>query len=322
MADANDFMRRRHAAFSTPDAVLFDLVARATRCQPIRSERIVQGYDNEVYAVETDDGASFIVRLHRFGEVSLTQEAWALEQCRRQAVPVPEVLGLETLTMADGHREVMVQRRLPGRPLSAILPSLGPGERARVLFRAGEALRGIHTINVGGYYRRRDDGSWDFPSRVAVAKSAMRHRAAEAPQLLTHLSAVDVARMLEILSQQEHEARGEQPVLCHGDFVTQHIFVTEGLALCGIIDFGEFQGGAPIHDLAYLALEQPDLPMAPLLAGYDDARVVGPVFADQLRRYQIGLGMGYLAHYVGIGNDIEARRVAARLKAVLRATPD
>ncbi len=204
-------MRRRHAAFSTPDAVLFDLVARATRRQPIRSERIVQGYDNEVYAVEKDDGASFIVRLHRFGEVSLTQEAWALEQCRRQGVPVPEVLGLETLTTADGRREVMVQYRLPGRPLSAILPTLGPGERARVLFQAGEALRGIDKINVGGY--------------------------------------------------------------------------TEELALSGIIDFGGFQGGAPIHDLAYLALEQPDLPLGPLLTGYDDARMVGPAFADQLRRY-------------------------------------
>ncbi len=27
--------------------------------------------------------------------------------------------------------------------------------------------------------------------------------------------------------------------------------------------------------------------------------------------------MGYLAHYVGTGNDVEAQRMAARLKAVL-----
>jgi len=72
------------------------------------------------------------------------------------------------------------------------------------------------------------------------------------------------------LGGQEHEARGEQPVLKHGHFVPQHIFVTEELALSGIIDFGEFQGSAPIPNLAYLVLEQPDLPMTPLLAGYDD----------------------------------------------------
>src|SRR3712207_6455761 len=106
----SEIVRQRHAAYRTPGRVLFGIVQEATGQRAERFEKIVRGYDNEVYGVTMRRGRSFIVRSRRHGEISFREEAWALEQCRRAGAPVPEVCLLTTRLLGDAPREVMVQR--------------------------------------------------------------------------------------------------------------------------------------------------------------------------------------------------------------------
>lgn len=54
-------------------------------------------------------------------------------------------------------------------------------------------------------------------------------------------------------------------MLCHGDLSLKHIFVTgdgrngAAVRVSGIIDFGDWQPGAPVHDLAGLRVREPQL---------------------------------------------------------------
>ena len=46
----------------------------------------------------------------------------------------------------------------------------------------------------------------------------------------------------------------DQPVLCHGDYLPEHVFVDADLNVTGVIDFGLYQGEHPIFDLAVMAM--------------------------------------------------------------------
>src|SRR5690349_282857 len=109
---AQEFLRRRHAAYHTPERTIFSLIKQATGLEAVERHPIVAGYDNEVYSVRTQPGQVFILRIRRYGETEMEQEAWAIQQCRAAGVPVPEVLLVTTISTEGLNREVMVQMKL------------------------------------------------------------------------------------------------------------------------------------------------------------------------------------------------------------------
>src|SRR5215212_1125483 len=149
-----DIIRQRHAAYQTPEQVIFDLVKRATGHEATAREKIVCGYDSEVYLVHTRNNSDAVVRIRHHGGAPFADEAWAIAQCRNAGVPVPDVLLVEMLPIEGHTREVMVQRRVPGRALSEIERELTTEQRAEVWRQAGAALGAIHSIHVGGFYKR------------------------------------------------------------------------------------------------------------------------------------------------------------------------
>lgn len=80
-------------------------------------------------------------------------------------------------------------------------------------------------------------------------------------------------RMLDLLEEYVRDFPCEQWVLCHGDLSEKHIFVTgdgrsgAAVQVSAIIDFGDWQAGAAVHDLAVLRVRSPRLDLPPLLAG-------------------------------------------------------
>ncbi|HEU5097560.1 MAG TPA: aminoglycoside phosphotransferase family protein [Roseiflexaceae bacterium] len=313
-----EIIRQRHAAYHTTEHVIFELVARATGQQVLEREKIVRGYDSEVYLVRTSQGGEFVVRIHHHGGAPFEQEAWAIAQCRAQGVPAPEVLLLDTIG-DELPREVMVQRRVPGRALSEIEHELTPEQRAIAWARAGAALGAIHSIKVGGFYKRHADGGWDFPDWATIAAQSLADRASEMPVLMeAGFSSAETELMLEIHKIGLEQFPIQQPLLCHGDFLPGHLFFDDQLRLRGVIDFGEFQGGGPVLEFANLSMSRPDIDLAWLQHGYGNQALFDATFPMQLLATKIGLQIGYLAHFIRQGNPEEAAPIAAGLRGSLR----
>jgi aminoglycoside phosphotransferase (APT) family kinase protein len=315
----SDIVRQRHAAYQTSQQVIFDLVERATSQEALAREKIVRGYDSEVYIVHTRQSGDVVVRIRHHGGAPFADEAWAIAQCRDMGVPAPEVLLVERIAI-DGHtREVMIQSRVPGRALCEIECELTPEQRVAVWRQAGAALGAIHSIQVGGFYKRHSDGSWDFPDWDSVSKQSIIDRVSEKPLLIqAGFRSDEVDQLLELLKASQALFAGQQPVLCHGDFLPGHLFVDQELNLCGVIDFGEFQGGGPIVDFANLSMTCPDVDLAWLQSGYGNPKLFDQTFPARLRVAKVGMQIGYLAHYIRQGNQQEAVPLIQGLREALR----
>ncbi len=89
------------------------------------------------------------------------------------------------------------------------------------------------------------------------------------------------------------------------------------MKISGIIDFGMFQGAPPIHDIAYLNFEEPNLDLEAIKQGYGDEEIFDKDFDLQLNMYKLMLQMGHLAHNVKIGDTIQAQTISSELKKTL-----
>jgi aminoglycoside phosphotransferase (APT) family kinase protein len=200
---------------------------------------------------------------------------------------------------------------------------LSPAGRERAVEEAGAALRQIHGVPAGGFYRRHDDGTWDFPDALAIGRAARRDREGETPLLLqAGFSQNDVQTLLEMLNDPDEHATGLDPVLCHGDFGPAHVLAGDDGAVRGVIDFGEFQGGLPLVDVAYFAMEWPAAKanLSWLRRGYGPAPWWDDhAFPRQLLRHKAGLQMGYVAYYLQQNNREEAEPAARGLRETLEA---
>jgi aminoglycoside phosphotransferase (APT) family kinase protein len=314
-----EIIRQRHAAYQTSEQIIFDLVKRATGQQALAREKIIRGYDSEVYLVHTGSNSDIVVRIRHHGGAPFADEAWAIVQCRAVGVPAPDILLVETITIDQHSREVMVQRRVPGRALSEFERDLAPDQRAAIWRQAGAVLGAIHSIHVGGFYKRHPDGSWDFPDWESVSEQSLIDRASEKPLLIqAGFRADEVDRLLQMLADGQALFADEQPVLCHGDFLPGHLFVDDDLKLCGVIDFGEFQGGGAILDFANLSMDCPDVDLAWLQPSYGNPRLFDDTFPARLLVTRVGLQIGYLAHYIRQGNEQEAAPLIQGLRETLR----
>ena len=277
----------------------------------------MHGYDNEVYRVRTRAGKRFIVRVSQHGPVGFREEAWAMERCRAEGVPVPDVYGIETVTVADQSHDVMVVQHAPGRPLHEIEAALTERERARVWAGVGAVLSSIHRVKVGGFYLMHADGSWDFPDWESIMRSAVEGRNADASDLLrAGLTESEVDRLLAILAvMPTFPAPGA--VLCHADLRAEHVFVDDQLQVCSVIDFGYFQGGPAVLDIAMLRIVHPDVPITWIMAGYGDKSLFDASFPVRLLVQQVGLQIGFLAHEMREGNRVKVEAAVPRIRAML-----
>jgi len=312
-----DFIQQRHAAFYTPQSLIFDLIRQTTGDEPISHEKLVRGYDNEVYAVQTRQGRDYIVRLQQQGRTGYVEEQWAMERCRAVGVPVPEICHLGALTVGDQSKPVMVQRRIAGSPLCEVQATLTHDERAHVYRQVGVVLSKIHSIAVDGFYKLNPDGVWDFPDWESIAQANVGDRTAERPQLQpAGLTDEEIDTLLALIVDAAPPTN-RQPVLCHGDFRPDHLFVDADLTLTGVIDFGEFQGGLPHVDFVSLSLDSSTEEMAWIQAGYTNKALFADHFTQHLRYNRISYLMGDLAHCVHIQDHAKIRLLVDTLRDCL-----
>ena len=129
-------------------------------------ERVVNGYDNEVYRIGLDGGHEAFVRIRRQGEGEFDDEAWgAMERADSVGVPVPEILGIDRVLADDGERSVMVVASAPGRALETI-DTLTDADRLVVMVGLGQLLKRLRTVTMPGMWRPDADGAWPTPDEL------------------------------------------------------------------------------------------------------------------------------------------------------------
>ncbi|SDS63861.1 Ser/Thr protein kinase RdoA involved in Cpx stress response, MazF antagonist [Actinopolymorpha singaporensis] len=268
MSPLGSYVEWQHAQVSTPRPLLAEFVRRATGSGIDQVERIVEGYSNEVYRVRCTDGQDVVIRILRFDDdtspAASQAEAAAIEKARAAGVPVPEILLLDTARIDGTEFPVMVQRTVPGRPLSDVINQLAERQRHDVLVEIGGLIARINGINV------EDEPDWQTAMAADLA-----HRYANRDKIIDGgFSPAQFDRMLDLLQGYVRDFPCNRWVLCHGDLSPKHIFVTAdgssgaGVRVSGVVDFGDWKAGAPVHDLAVLRVRGPLLDLTPLLHGY------------------------------------------------------
>ena len=160
----------------------------------------------------------------------------------------------------------------------------------------------------------------NFPDWESITHSADDTREDDLLQLeQAVLSHTDANLLREMLVAGEQENPCLQPVLLHGDFLPAHLFYDDKLQLCGVIDFGDFQGGPRISDIVNIHMSLPQLDLAWLRAGYGEQEPFDATFERQLLLAGAEHQIGYLAHYLREGNQHEATPILRVLQASIRS---
>lgn len=279
--------------------LLATLVKQSTGKAAIAFDRVVEGYCNEVYFVRTDPPGAYVVRITREGESGALEEQWCLRACADAGVPVPEVLGLESIEADGCQLDAMVLTKVPGLPLCEMVQSLSPTERAYAWKQMGTMLRKIHSIRAGGFYKRGSNGNWDFPDWTSIARCCSDDRISEKPFLLkAGFGQEDIAFMFEMIHHWAWDFDCPEPVLCHGDFLPEHVFFDESLNVTGVIDFGWYEGGPPIRDFLLPAMDYGDVEVAFLREGYGHSEVLDDRFDLRLHLSLVPFRIGVLCHQI------------------------
>lgn len=71
----NDLLKKRHSRFNTPRTAIVDLVRKATATHPIHVQKLIRGYDNEVYLVTTEVGIPWTTSLFGMEHPELSIDA-------------------------------------------------------------------------------------------------------------------------------------------------------------------------------------------------------------------------------------------------------
>ena len=312
----NTFLKKRHTDYQTSEQTLFDCVWHATGEVVTQAHPLHAGYDNEVYCVEGGVQKAYVVRIARYGDTSLLQEAWALEQARNAGVCVPDVFWTGTYDFEGTLREVMVQSRMEGTPLPHFKDDVTSVVWQKLCENVIENLEKLHSVRVGGYYKRQIDGSWDFPDWEAITASALQDRAKDLEALTERGFLVEAAaRVWAIVERSLIQERPSSAVLCHGDLHSEHIFVNAGGSLSGFIDFGEFQGGVPIIDYAAFYSALPEEVRYLLVKSHS---ALGASFEEQVLLYKVCYDVGLLAHFVRLGDLQSAEQTEKEMRDCLR----
>lgn len=302
----DDYLEDLHSKMCLPDEILVDTLRETLRQEIVSKRRIVGGEINEVYEVDLGDGAEVIVRVSRDDTKHFEQEVWAIAECAKRGVPVPEVLGVVHLSTPGKPLDICVLRKIEG----VLLPQakLTPDLLERVVGQAGEYLSRIHEIPTQGFGYLDGQGKGEYDS-IAAESEELRRIVPELNDLAGELGigrgvmrrAIELATSEAGAEEADVAGRGGESRLTHNDFCSKHVFV-EGHQISGIIDFGEVSAGEPVSDFVrwdYYDSER--LPIDWLMAGYANKAVFDADFSRRLRVKRIAFGLFVLHWYSASG---------------------
>lgn len=286
-----------HAKQTVQAELLDDILGEVSSAPVLAKRRIIAGESNEVYDIAFADRLQVIVRISRHQDKSFESEQWAIRQCARRGVPVPEMLGIWHRSTPSQPLHICVERKLEGVLLSdAALPR---HEVRQIVLQAGEFLSRIHAIPINGVGYINGEGEGEFLTLEGEI-DAFVHMEAEFQALAKRLdlSSRNMTRALQLVVEEERRvARSIVPCLTHNDFSAKHILVANG-AISGIIDFGEAAGGEPLSDLVrWDYYDAARFPFEWLQEGYTNKQIFDRQFTQRLHIKRIGFSLWVMRWY-------------------------
>jgi hypothetical protein len=131
-------------------------------------ERVVSGYDNEVYRITLDSGSVVYARIQVGSNGDFSHEIWAMEQAQNAGAPVPAVLTVGSIKS----RPAMIVAAARGRPLTEWLDTVIRSRRRVIALESvGRAPHVVNSIPVTGYGRPDESGRCRREAAIAHSGS-------------------------------------------------------------------------------------------------------------------------------------------------------
>ncbi|GHO49149.1 phosphotransferase family protein [Ktedonospora formicarum] len=270
----NEWLHTRHNQWTTPTSLIQDFVRRATGSTMAHASRVVLGQDNEVYAVTTTDHHHVIVRISRKTNHRFEAERWALDAARRAGVPTPYVLLIEQATYDETTVMFCIEERVPGTPLDVLLKAARTPNVDKAIHQIGEILGRVHSVSIEGFGYLQPDAKGQQTSFTDIMLMANeRETELSTAAAHWHIPTQKITTSLKLLDTHRELYTFSMPVLVHGDFGPQHIFVEDD-HISGLIDMQDCSGNHPVIDFVnWDAYYRERVPTSTLMASYGNQEI-------------------------------------------------
>ncbi len=240
-------------------------------------------------------------------------------RARDTGVPVPEVVYSGTYRHQGKMVTVLVEELALGTPLAELESSLSEDARLEAYRQMGRTLARLHEAQLGGFWKRQHTGGWDFGSWEAMTATTLKDRKADHKQLGgAGLTADESALLFASIQRYADEFPCHSPVLCHGDFLPEHVFFDRSGQVTGIIDFGFYFGGDPVMDLAVTRMDVGPPAFDALVEGYSAFASLGDRFDLHLHLSLLTMQAGFLFHHLTVPGHPATEGYREGLRSTLR----
>lgn len=233
------------------DEQIKDIISSKLNLKVAKIKQAKGGLINDVFFVETEKGEA-VFRISPGGapwRPGFEGERWALKQCSKIDIPVPEILAFGVVQTKLPHPcQYLLVERIAGKPLKELL-HLKREEIKSYYKEAGYLLAKIHTIKTKGFGPLKSGGKGSFKS---WEEFLLRHINTRLLNYLLENRVINEElknRIFDVFNSEKAYLKLKSPVLLHGDFSNAHIFIDKA-KISGIIDFEDCVSGDPLYDLA------------------------------------------------------------------------
>jgi len=296
-----EYLTNIHSNLIAPEEIINAAVKEATGKFPQNKKRIIAGEANEVYDVTLKNNTHVIIRISRKGKLEFEREKWAIEECKKVDVPVPEILLIKHLKTDKELLSICVQKKLEGDVLErgAIdYHNLDKSYVKRIIVQAGEILSKIHSIKTSGfdYINGKGEGKFKDFNEFAKGKSGRNGEFLKLARKVNFDSKL-MEKILETINANLKRCKDLKPFLNNGDFAPKHMRV-KGEKITGILDWGEASSNFPVYDFARWDYWFSDeLPLEWIKEGYLNKNFFSSEFENNLHWAKLDIGLGVLWWY-------------------------
>jgi aminoglycoside phosphotransferase (APT) family kinase protein len=233
-----------------------------TNAPSFNISRVSDGVSTLVYRIQNGKDTLYLRMIEDKNEM-VSPQIVAHEQLLKRDVRVPRFVSWDDMNATLG-RSYMLVKEMPGISLEKLKNT----DRAKydaciqeVLLEAGEDLAKASTISTEGYgWIRRDKrktkelvGELDSYKGFLLDKLPKQVKEMEAMGFKT-FDDEGTERFKMLVYKYIDE---ERPVLAHGDFDMNHIYVNNG-RYSGIIDWGDIRSASNLYDVAHFSAFHPE----------------------------------------------------------------